>query len=218
MAYMASTTHPQRFHTLEPNSSLAQHPEIAALVKLQDAGLATAEMVLMPPASEEQFYQLNNLPHQLLMLFRGVDLADPDEDDIEECAPKAQALLRSHYLLDEQIEAFYELLKRLPAKLVVRRASLAASGTSSKFLSPIVRGRPALLAVKDLWTDEWSFDALMTRLQQTQTLAPTASPVVVVGAGQQAGEDALNAKASQILDQAVSVDVLEGAICSVSAR
>jgi hypothetical protein len=215
MADMASPTHPQRLHALGPNQPLAQHPEIAALVKLQEAGLATAEMVLVPPASEEQFYQLNNLPHQLLRLFRGVDLTDPDEDDIEELSPQAQVLLRSHYLLDEQIEAFYELLKRLPAKLVVRRASLGALVTSSK---PVVRGRPALLAVKDLWTDEWSFDALMTRLQQTQTLAPAAAPVVVVGAGQQVGEDALNARASQILDQAVTVDVLEGAICGVSVR
>ena len=215
MTNMASPTHPQRLHALDLNLPLTQHPEISALVKLQAAGLVTAEMVFIPPASEEQFYQLNNLPHQLLMLFRGVDLADPDEDDIEELAPQAQALLRSHYLLDEQIEAFYELLKRLPAKVVVRRVSLDVLETPSK---PVVRGRPALLAVKDLWTDEWSFDALMTRLQQTQTLAPAASPVVVVGAGQQAGDDALHTQASQILDQAVSVDVLEGAICGVSAR
>jgi hypothetical protein len=78
------------------------------------------------------------------------------------------------------------------------------------------RGRPALLAVKTLWADAWSFDSLMARLEQDATLAPQAQAIIITGSGRQAATVEVNARASHILGHDVRVTVLEGAVCSVS--
>lgn len=223
---------PQILTQLEPQHAALQDPEIAALHRLHEAGMTIADMVVVPAAAEERFYRLNNLAQQLLELFAGVDPADPDEDDIEERAPEAQKLIRNHYLLDEFIDLFYDRLRALPSQVEVRYSSFVGAKSGSAPVSKrATRGRPALLAVKTLWADAWSFDSLMARLEQDATLAPQAQPIIISGAGRQTAEAEVNARASHILDNDVvghdvlshdvlghdvRLMVLEGAVCSVS--
>lgn len=218
---------PQILTQLEPQHAALQDPEIAALHRLHEAGMAVADMVVVPAAAEERFYRLNNLAQQLLDLFAGVDPSDPDEDDIEERAPEAQKLIRNHYLLDEFIDLFYDRLRALPSQVEVRYSSFAgiqsgsaqSDGAQSGGVQSgqrATRGRPALLAVKTLWADAWSFDSLMARLEQDATLAPQAQAIIITGSGRQAATAEVNARASHILGHDVRVTVLEGAVCSVS--
>lgn len=205
---------PQRLTQLEPDHAALQDPELAALYALHQADMTVADMVIVPAAAEERFYRLNNLAQQLLALFAGVDPSDPDEDDIEEHAPAAQKLVRSHYLLDEFIDLFYDRLRVLPSQVEVRQPVYAGNQPGKR----ATRGRPALLAVKTTWADAWSFDSLMTRLEKDATLAPRAQPIIITGAGRQAADDSANARASHILGYDVTLTMLENAVCSVSKK
>lgn len=149
--------------------------ELVALQTLQQAGITVAPIIIVPPIVEEQFYRLNNLPAQLAELFASVDPKDPDEDDVEDAAPEALTLLKSHYLLDETIDLFYSVLAGQPGRVQVRRCG--SSGYSA------TRGRPALMKVKQLWTDDWTFKAVMARLTATQLLGLEAHPVLIHPAG-----------------------------------
>src|SRR5690625_6230083 len=87
--------------------------------------------MVMQASSQEDFYRYGNLVRQLSELFRGVDPADPDEDDLDEIAPAAMALVTGSYLLDEVIDEFYETVRLLPPGRRVRRpgsAGLTARG------------------------------------------------------------------------------------------
>lgn len=147
--------------------------ELGALRALDQAGVEVATVTVVPAAVEERFYRLNNLPERLLSVFADVDPADPDEDDLEERAPEAVRLIERHFLLEEFIDAFYEHLEPLPGRIVVRRAG--GSGQEA------ARGRPALLALKRLWASDWTFDALVDRLQTQATFALEARDVFVHG-------------------------------------
>lgn len=203
---------PQVLMQLEPDHAALQDSELAALHTLHHAGMTVTNMVIVPAAAEERFYRLNNLAQQLLDLFAGVDPSDPDEDDIEERAPAAQKLIRSHYLLDEFIDLFYDRLRVLPSQVEVRQPVFAADQPGKR----VTRGRPALLTVKTLWADAWSFDSLMERLEKDATLTPQVQPIVITGAGRQAADSSLNARASHILGYDVTLTMLENAVCSVS--
>ena len=209
---------PQVLTKLEPQNAALQNPEIAALHNLHAAGMTVADIVIVPAAAEERFYRLNNLAEQLLELFAGVDPTDPDEDDIEERAPEAQKLIRSHYLLDEFIDLFYDRLRVLPSQVEVRQPVFTVASVAAQSGTPATRGRPALLAVKTLWADAWSFDNLMARLEKEATLAPQAQPILITGVGWQAADADVNARASDILGYDAMVTVLESAVCSVSQR
>lgn len=127
--------------------------------------------MLMRASSQEEFYRYGNLVRQLHQLFSAVDPADPDEDDLEELAPAAMALVTGSYLLDEVIDAFYETVSLLPAERRVRRpgsAGLEARGS-----------RGSLLALKRIWAADWSFEALEQRLRSTASFAVDARPVLV---------------------------------------
>ena len=123
------------------------------------------------------------LLRQLHELFSEVDPADPDEDDLEELAPAAMALITGSYLLDEVIDGFYETVSLLPEARRVRRPGspgVAARG-----------GRGSLLAVKRIWAADWSFAALESRLKSTASFAVDARPVLVHAADEQTFEQPL---------------------------
>lgn len=149
----------------------AEAPELRQLQALEAAGVPVAPLVVASPALEELFYALNNLPAQLNALFAGLDLADPDEDDVEELAPEAQRLLAGHYLLDEAIDRFYAALEPLPGPLRLRRPGEAGVVAA--------KGQPALLALKRLWGEDWSFEALLARLAARGSIALEARPVLI---------------------------------------
>jgi hypothetical protein len=174
--------------------------ELEALSRLSQAGFGLAPLRLLRAESEEQFYRLNNLPAQLSALFADLDLENPDEDDLEERAPMAQKLLRSHFLLDEVVDLFYEGLHALPDTLRIRRLS-SPEGLPEGHV--VRRGRPALLALKETWAEDWSFDALWARAQAEVSIALAARPLLLTAAGlDDAGDDAAT-EASSLLSRPV---------------
>ena len=190
-------------------TSATTSPELAALAQLAAAGVRLAPLRVVPSTAEETFYRLNNLPAQLSALFAGLDLANPDEDDLEELAPDAQVLLRQHFLLDEFVDLFYAGLANLPARLRVRRPNMpgaegtGAGGGAAEEGRVVTKGRPALLALKDTWADDWSFDALWARTTREGTVALSAQPVILAPPTQTDAGDAEAGHASQLLRQRV---------------
>jgi len=148
-----------------------ERSEIAWLLRAERAGVRVTPMVVVPTDVESGFYALNNLPEQLRRLFDGVAGDDPDEDDLEEIAPHARALVRGRALLDEVVEQLYEAFTALPERVVVRRAGADGSETW--------RGRDALLALKRIWADDWEVDAIARRLRAGHGLAPRGQSVLV---------------------------------------
>lgn len=142
-----------------------------------------AERVWIPAAAEETFYRLNHLPPRLTALFAEVASTDPDEDDVDEIAPRARALVASHVVLDDWVDAFYEATGSLGERLEVRRPGAAGRRAS--------RGRPALLALRAVWGEAWSDDAVTRRLRATGTVGLEARPIIVHAAGDGPAEPAL---------------------------
>ena len=145
--------------------------ELAWLLRAERSGLPVTPMVIVPSDVETGFYALNNLPERLRRLFDGVASPDPDEDDLEDLAPEAQALVRGHALLEEVIERLYEAFGGLPERVVVRRAG--SGGVVVR------RGRESLLALKRLWADDWEVDAIAARLRAGHGLAPRGHSVLI---------------------------------------
>lgn len=157
--------------TFPPSGAADEANELAWLLRAEQAGLPVTPMVIVPAAVETSFYALNNLAEQLRRRFEGLVSDDPDEDDLEDVAPEAVALVRSHVLLDEVIERLYDGLEALPEALIVRRVGTPGTVTS--------RGRGALLTLKRLWAAEWEADAVAARLRAGEGLAPSARAVVM---------------------------------------
>ena len=194
--------------TLIPLAELPDTPEVPAellaLRGLAAAGFRVSPLRVVPADAEETFYRLNNLPLQLSALFAGLDLAYPDEDDLEERAPDAQRLVRAHVLLDEFVDLFYAGLGALPTRVRVRRPYPPAPGTLEHPGGRVVtRGRPALLALKETWADDWSFGALATRTALTQSVALSAQPVLVAPPAEENVSDADTARAETLLNARV---------------
>lgn len=187
---------PQALAELSPEATAAC-PELAALAALSRAGLPVADVVVVPGAIEERFYRLNNLPRRLQRLFAAVDPEDPDEDDVEEAAPAAEALIAQHFLLDEVIDDFYAATRRLPAALRVRRAE--EDGEIA------VRGRPALLALKHTYQRDWSYQAVWGRLAAGRGVALEARPVLVHDASDGTVPSELARRAADTLGRRVAL-------------
>jgi hypothetical protein len=180
--------------------------EAGWLWRAHSRGLAVTPIVIVPTEVERRYYLLNNLPERLRRLFTGVDLEDPDEDDLEDLAPAAVALVRGHALLDEVVEALYGALEPLPTTVVVRRSSAprppgaaedadrapdeagiapdeAGVAPEGAGIAPdragVASGRPALLALKRLWADEWRHEAVARRLAAGHGLVPEARPLLI---------------------------------------
>jgi len=176
--------------------------ELEKLGRLHAAGLAVAPIMVMQASSQEDFYRYGNLVRQLSELFRGVDPADPDEDDLDEIAPAAMALVTGSYLLDEVIDEFYETVRLLPPERRVRRpgsAGLTARGD-----------RGSLLAVKRIWADDWSFEALRTRLASTRSFVLEAQSVLLHAADEPSSDPALLGRVSEVLGERCRVWVTKG--------
>lgn len=166
--------------------------ELRDLWHLQDH-YAVSPTLLVPSSVEELFYRSNNLVGQLRNLFQTVDVRNPDEDDIEELEPEALALFKKHFLLDETIDPFYTALKQLPDKLHVRRPG--ENGLDC------IRGRPSLLAVKEVWAKPWTFEGIMSRLEQNQSISIEARPLLIQA--QASGEAIYHEAVSSLLGQKV---------------
>ncbi len=158
--------------------------------------------MLMKASSQEDFYRYGNLVSQLSELFRKVDPADPDEDDLEELAPAAMALVTGSYLLDEVIDGFYETVNLLPEERRVRRPDSAGQEARGS--------RGSLLAVKRIWASDWSFESLEVRLRETGSFAVSARPVLVHAADDPCTDAALLDQVAAVLGQRARVWVVPG--------
>ena len=183
-----------------PAQELAEHAELRALARLANADMTLAPLRLLGEATEEQFYRLNNLPAQLTSIFADLELSDPDEDDIEDRAPRAQRLIRAHYLLDEVVDTFYAGLEGLPQELRLRRLNEGGAFSEGRVA---LRGRPALLALKDLWADDWAYEVLWERVEREASVALSARPLLITAPGYEDAGDAEAVRASTLLGQSV---------------
>lgn len=168
-------------HVQKQPSAAAPFDELALLSTLHQAGVAITPMHIIDPEVETNFYKLNNLPEQLSQLFQRVDVQHPDEDDIEEIAPQAQALLQQSYLLDEVIDAFYASLEHAPDWLCLRYPypHCPNGNTVDAIMPKVLRGRPSLMRLKALWRARWGYDALWARLEQQQSIALQSYPILM---------------------------------------
>lgn len=181
-----------------PPAQPGEASDLGALVGV----VPLAPRVWIPAAAEEAFYRLNHLPPRLAALFDEVASTDPDEDDIEEIAPHARAMLTSHVLLDDWVDAFYDATRKLPDRLDVRRPG-AAGRTAS-------RGRPALLALRAVWAEAWSDEAVTARLRSTGSVALEARPTIVHAAGDVPAEPELARHVADALGAPREVRALPG--------
>lgn len=162
--------HPGAPHPDRDVAGPAGRAEVEAL-RAAAATTPLAPRVWVPASVEAAFYRLNRLPPRLEALFDGVAGPDPDEDDVEDVAPEARALIAEHALMDLFVEAFYEVLRPLPAAVRVRRL-----GTAGRVA---VRGRPALLALRATWADDFADEAIVRRLRAGGSVVPPARGTVV---------------------------------------
>ncbi len=192
---------PKALSQLAPTDPAFQEKEIHDLKRLADTGLDVAPILVVPASLEEHFYRLNNLPAQLSTIFAKIKPKNPDEDDLEDAVPQAQALLKRHYLLDEVIDMFYEGLEFLPERVTVRR-----SGSEGK---TVTKGRPTLMALKDIWTEDWSFEAVLERLERHQTIGLEARATLITAKSTgKAGSEVLK-QAKNVLGREVELAVNE---------
>jgi len=134
-----------------------------------------AARVWIPASVEASFYRLNQLEPQIADIFGREANDDPDEDEIEDLVPEVQALLASHVLDDLVVEAFHEACSPLPPRLHVRQ--LGTDGARVGFSA--LRGRPALLALRSLWKQDWELDAVTSRLRRGEGLMPHSRTAVL---------------------------------------
>jgi hypothetical protein len=194
-----TTLLPKALSLLSTHDPSLQERELQDLKRLAEAGLMIAPILVVPAGLEEHFYRLNNLPAQLSSIFAKIKPKNPDEDDVEDAVPHAQALLKRHYLLDEMIDMFYEQLEFLPERVTVRRA-----GQEGK---TVTKGRPTLMALKDLWTDDWSFEVVLKRLERTQTIGLEARAALITAESTGQASNAVLSQAKSILGREVGLEV-----------
>jgi hypothetical protein len=200
---MSVTTNllPKPLTQLGPHDPAFQQTELQHLKRLADAGLTVAPILVVPASLEEYFYRLNNLPAQLTTIFAKINLKNPDEDEVEDAVPQAQALFKRHYLLDEVIDIFYEQLEFLPERVTVRRA-----GETGK---TILKGRPALMALKEVWMDDWSFETVLERVERTKTIGLEARPTLISAESTGQANPSLLNQVKNVLGQEVEAEVSE---------
>ena len=127
---------------------------------------------------EENFYRMNNLPEQLRTLFAPINPRRIDEDALEVLCAKAEQLVRSSYLLDDEVQLFYRALAA--AQLIGSDVHLRRDGaTTSITVTATLPGADVLIALKKLWAHDWTFDAVLERLDTHASVGLEARPVLI---------------------------------------
>lgn len=142
------------------------------------ARLLPAAMVV-PASYEEAFYRGNNLPEQLSRLLAPLNPVRLDEDLLEALATQAQTLVRTSSLLDDAVQRFYRALGNAGlhgSELHLRRPDERAA-EAARVTPP---GTAALHALKRLWARDWSFEALLRRLDETGRIGLEARPTLLL--------------------------------------
>ena len=143
--------------------------------------------MVVPAGFEEGFYLGANLPEQVRRLFSVINPARIDEDHLEALCGRAQELVRTSYLLDDAVQVFYRALANAGlagsglAGVAIRDVHLRRAGelgSESAHVTP--PGTAALHALKRLWTTDWTFDAVLTRLDDTGGVGLDARPTLIL--------------------------------------
>ncbi|MPY67510.1 hypothetical protein F8S09_12580 [Deinococcus sp. SDU3-2] len=141
------------------------------------AGRLSAGMVV-PASYEEAFYRGNNLPEQLRRLFSVLNPARLDEDLLEALAPRAAELIRTSALSDDAVQLFYRALGN--ARLLGGELHLRRSGEREVETAQVAPpGTAALHALKRLWALDWTFEAVLARLDDHGSVGLEARPVLL---------------------------------------
>ncbi|MFU8887616.1 MAG: hypothetical protein ACNA8N_03320 [Trueperaceae bacterium] len=178
-----------------PHEAVDDASELAWLRRAEALGVPVTPMALVPAQVEADFYRWNNLPERIAALLADLDPRDPDEDDVEELLPTAAAWVRDHALLDAVVDTFYDALSGLPPRVTVRRPG--APGVVAG------RGRPALIAVKRAWAEDWLLAPSVARAREGRGWLPAPRPVLVHAADLRA-DPAVAAAAENALGRPVA--------------
>ena len=135
--------------------------------------------MLVPAAFEEAYYLGVNLPEQLARLFAPVHPQRIDEDLLDDLCEQAQTLVRGSSLSDDAVQVFYRALKNAgldSGPLELRRPD------EPQREAAMVRppGTAALHALKRLWAQDWAFDAVLSRLDDTGGIGVNARPTLLL--------------------------------------
>ncbi len=183
------------FDSERPRDAAEEGSELAWLRRAEAHGVPVTPMAVVPAQVEGDFYRWNNLPERIEALLAELDPGDPDEDDVEDLLPTAAAWVRDHALLDAVIDTFYAALGDLPSRLTVRRPG--APGVAAS------RGRPALIAVKRIWAEDWLLSPSLARVRGGRGWLPAPRPVLVHAADLRA-DPAVAAAAARALGRPVA--------------
>lgn len=140
-----------------------------------------AHGMLIPAAFEELYYLGVNLPEQLARLFAPVNPQRIDEDLLEKLCEKAQELVRTSALSDDDVQRLYRALKNAgldSGAVEVRRPDSGEKEVAARVLPP---GTAVLHALKRLWAQDWAFEAVLSRLDDTGGIGVDARPTLVQG-------------------------------------
>jgi len=134
---------------------------------------------IIPSNFEEGFYRQNNLPAQLSSLFAAIRPSRIDEDLLEPLCRRATALILGSALLDDSVQQLYRALKS--AELNTGTVHLRRPGRrSSQQAQARAPGAEVLFALKRLWADDWTFGAVLDRLDTAGSVALEAEAVLVM--------------------------------------
>jgi hypothetical protein len=188
------------------------------LVGLEAQQLGRLEPTLVAPGfvwfthGEEQFYLSNNLPEQLREVFKAFNPRRLDEDALEVACNRAQRMVRESYLLEDFVAQSYTALKNVGIEgiLHVRR----------EFSGKLETGqdrRGALLALKRVWAQDWSFDAVLERLDASGQIGVDARPCLIfAGPGGTVNAERWS-QVSKLLGQKIQARVWDGRIVGLES-
>ena len=166
---------------------------------VEAAGLVVAPGMVVHASAEESFYLSNNLPEQLRKLFAHINPRRIDEDALEDACARAESMVTGSVLLEDFTSLVGIALTNLRAmgELHMRRPGETASERGT--------GRPgALVALKRLWARDWSFDAVLQRIEEGGSVGMDARPTLLF-TGPLGGEDPdASARAAGLLGRPVT--------------
>ena len=162
-------------------SEAARRPESEVGAETHRLAAQGVRGMLVPAAFEEAYYLGVNLPEQLARLFAPVSPQRIDEDLLDALCGQAQTLVRGSSLSDDAVQLFYRALKNAgldSGPLEVRRPG----GPRCERAQVRPPGMAALHALKRLWAQDWIFEAVLARLDDTGGVGVDARPTLLLPA------------------------------------
>ncbi|TSA87215.1 hypothetical protein FNU79_04810 [Deinococcus detaillensis] len=133
---------------------------------------------------EEAFYRRANLPEQLGKLFAPINPRRIDEDLLENLCARATPLVRTSALMDDSVQLLLRAVKNAglaSGEFHLRRPTERRS-ESGEARPP---SNEVLFALKRLWATDWTFEAVLARLDRVDSvdgagsIALEARPVLI---------------------------------------